>query len=127
MLTEASELARYYSVADTARCLGLPEARVRDWQLKKFIAPVLTKGRIQFARADVARMFVLDQLQAVFGQTAIATAIAQALQPADLEELLDGNRSQIEVVLSTNVGERKFIVTVVNIEQVRERMAAVPR
>ena len=60
---EAQDLASYYTVPDTARCLGLPEARVRDWQLKKFIAPALTKGRIQFARVDVVRMFVLDQLQ----------------------------------------------------------------
>jgi hypothetical protein len=130
MLTEAQDLAKYFTVGDTARCLGLPEARVRDWQLKKFIAPALTKGRIQFARVDVVRMFVLDRLQAILGQTAIATAIAQALEPAGLEDLLDGRRLKIEALLLSPDGvERVFTVDInaVALDQFRERMAEVSR
>lgn len=130
MLKDAPELARYYTVSDTARCLDLPEARVRDWQLKKLIAPVLTKGRIQFARADVARMFALDRLQATFGQTAIATAIAQALQPADLEAMLDGQRPEVRArVLSPDGVERTYVVQLdpATLEQLRARMAEVSR
>jgi hypothetical protein len=127
---EAQDLASYYTVTDTARCLGLPEARVRDWQLKKFIAPALTKGRIQFARVDVVRMFVLDQLQTILGPTAIATAIAQALEPTGLEDLLDGRRLKIEALIASPDGiERTFRVDInpVAIDQLRERMAEVPR
>ncbi len=127
---DATHLAPYYTVAETARCLDLPEARVRDWQLKKFIAPALTKGRIQFARHDVARMFALDRLQATFGQTAIATAIAQALHPVDLEALLDGERSEISArILSPDGVERTYVVQLgsIAVQQLRERMADVPR
>src|SRR5262245_17395965 len=85
---ERADLPRYMTVAETARCLGLPEARVRDWQLQKLIAPALTKGRLQFARHDVVRMFVLLQLQDVFGQVALATALAQAVSPAVLKRVV---------------------------------------
>jgi len=127
---EAQDLASYYTVSETARALGLPEARVRDWQLKKFIAPALTKGRIQFSRVDVVRMFALDRLQAVFGQTAIATAIAQALEPAGLEDLLEGRRLKIEAFVSSPDGvERRYEVRISPdaVEQLRERMAEVSR
>jgi hypothetical protein len=129
MLKEAPDLARYYDVPQTARCLGLPEARVRDWQ-RKDIVPALTKGRIQFSRTDVVRMFALDQLQSVFGQTAIATQIAQALQPAGLEGLLEGRLLKIEALVSSPDGvERTFRVDIspVAVERLRERMAEVPR
>jgi hypothetical protein len=130
MLMEAQDLAAYYTVSETARALGLPEARIRDWQLKKFIAPALTKGRIQFSRVDVVRMFALDRLQAVFGQTAIATAIAQALEPAGLEDLLEGRRLKIEAVVSSPDGvERTYEVRISPdaIDQLRERIAEVSR
>jgi DNA-binding transcriptional MerR regulator len=130
MLMEAEDLAAYYTVSETARCLGLPEAHVRDWQLKKLIAPALSKGRIQFARHDVARMFALDRFQATFGPVAIATVIAQALQPADLEALLDGERSEIRArVCSPDGDERTYVVQLgrVALQQLRERMAEVSR
>jgi len=130
MLKEAPDLARYYTVPETARCLGLPESRIRDWQLKKFVAPALTKGRIQYARAEVVRMFVLDRLQATFGQVAIATTIAQVLQPAELDALLDGGRSEIRATVPSPSGDqRTYVVQLgrVALQQLRERMAEVPR
>jgi hypothetical protein len=75
-------------------------------------------------------MFVLDRLQAILGQTAIATAIAQALEPAGLEDLLDGRRLKIEALLLSPDGvERRFTVDInpVALDQFRERMSQVSR
>jgi hypothetical protein len=134
MLLEATETPRFFTVADTARCIGLPEARVRDWQLKKFIAPTLTKGRIQFSRADVVRMFVLGQLQETFGQTAIATSMAQAVPADALERLLalDGARCALNheaPCVEARVSGRTYHVELdrAAVSALRERMQQTPQ
>jgi hypothetical protein len=127
MLMEAPEIAKYFTVSEAAKALDWPEARVRDLQRKGF-APSLSKGRLQFSRSEVARLFVLDRLQGVLGQTAIATAIALALDPAGLEDLLNGRRLKIEALVASPDGiERTFRVDInpVSVDQLRERMAAV--
>jgi MerR HTH family regulatory protein len=124
--TKVNDLARFYTVAETARCLGLPEARVRDWQLKKFITPALSKGRLQFSRADVTRAFVLGQLQDVFGATAFVTGVAKALTVDALDAILDAATRPQAVAA---VGGRTFKVDLdpIAVADLRARMAEVPR
>ena len=118
---------KFFTVDEAARILGVEPARVRNWQLKKgLVTPVLTKGRLQFDRAALARMAVLVRLQDVFGVLSEFPAQVVRERAEVIDHALDDlDRDFILVVV--NHGEHgTYEIKVPLTKQLRDAIAAVP-
>jgi len=122
---EQSALPRYATVSETAAVCGVNERRVRNWQNLGLLKPALSVGRIQFHRADVVRCSILLQLQSVLGQDSpLATEIALALSHEQIEALLHADDPAVVL----DHGRRSVIgLDPEDLEQIRERLASIPR